>query len=347
MKHQHQHKHGLLLIQLGTPESPGVQDVRRYLRVFLSDKRVLDIPAFVRYVLLNLIILPFRSKRSAEAYQKIWTEQGSPLRTLSVSLKNKLQKSLAATHTVVLGMRYGEPSLKQAMKDLAHCESITVLPLYPQYASSSTGSSLEEVFTYFRTQTVIPSLRIIRDFYAHPAFIQAQAKQIQPYLNNSDYCLFSYHGLPERHIEKSGCKTVCLNNCPKPEGSNNGCYRAQCFESTRQLVETLGLNPAQYSTSFQSRLGKTPWIKPYTDEMLEQLAHQGIKRLVVACPAFVTDCLETLEEIGMQAKEQWLALGGESLTLVPCLNDEDHWVKALVDITAAAMPSNASWSTKY
>ncbi|NCT57664.1 MAG: ferrochelatase [Legionella sp.] len=334
MNHQHQRhqQHGLLLIQLGTPESPRVQDVRRYLRVFLSDKRVLDLPSWVRYVLLNFIILPFRSKRSAEAYQQIWTEQGSPLRTLSASLKNKLQKSLAATHTVALGMRYGEPSLEQAMKNLAHCDRITVLPLYPQYASSSTGSSLEEVLAYFSTQTVIPSLRIIRDFYAHPAFIQAQAKQIQPYLNNRDYCLFSYHGLPVRHIEKSGCKTVCLNACPKPEDSNTGCYRAQCFETTRQLVKTLGLNQDQYSTAFQSRLGKTPWIQPYTDEVLEQLASQGIKRLVVACPAFVTDCLETLEEIGMQAQEQWLALGGEALTLVPCLNDEDHWVKALSEV---------------
>lgn len=330
MKHQHQH--GLLLIQLGTPESLHVRDVRRYLRVFLSDKRVLDLPAWVRYALLNFIILPFRSKRSAEAYQQIWTEQGSPLRTLSTRLKNKLQKSLETTHTVVLGMRYGEPSLKQAMKDLAHCDSITVLPLYPQYASSSTGSSLEEVLTYFSTQTVIPSLHIIRDFYAHPAFIQAQAKQIQPHLNNNDYCLFSYHGLPVRHIEKSGCKAVCLTPCPKPKDSNTGCYRAQCYETTRQLVSTLGLNQDQYCTAFQSRLGKTPWIKPYTDEVLEQLANQGIKRLLVACPAFVTDCLETLEEIGMQAKEQWLALGGEAFTLVPCLNDEDHWVQAILEI---------------
>ncbi|MDF1683397.1 MAG: ferrochelatase [Legionellaceae bacterium] len=329
------HKHGLLLIQLGTPESPSTQDVRRYLREFLSDKRVLDLPALMRYALLNLIILPFRSKRSAEAYNKIWTEQGSPLRTLSLHLKNKLQVKLETTHHVVLGMRYGKPSLKQAMKDLAHCDSITVLPLYPQYASSSTGSSLEEVLAYFSTQTVVPSLRIIRDFYAHPAFIKAQAAQIKPFLdvdNHNDYCLFSYHGLPERHIEKAGCKNVCLDNCPKPEDSNTACYRAQCFETTRQLVEILGLVQEQYSTAFQSRLGKTPWIKPYTDEILEDLANKGVKRLIVACPAFVTDCLETLEEIGMEAQNTWLALGGEELTLVPCLNDEEHWVQALVEI---------------
>ena len=328
------HKRGLLLIQLGTPESPSVQHVRRYLRVFLSDKRVIDLPTLIRYALLNLIILPFRSKRSAAAYKKIWSDEGSPLRTLSINLKNKLQKNLETTHHVVLGMRYGEPSLRQAMKDLAHCDSITVLPLYPQYASSSSGSSLEEVLAYFSKQTVVPSLRIIRDFYAHPAFIRAQAEQIRPFLNldNNLYCLFSYHGLPVRHIEKSGCKNVCLENCPKPENSNTACYRAQCFETTRQLVETLELTQDQYSTAFQSRLGKTPWIKPYTDETLVELANKGIKRLVVACPAFVTDCLETLEEIGMQAQEQWLALGGEKLTLVPCLNDEEHWSQALIKI---------------
>lgn len=327
-------KHGLLLIQLGTPESTSIKHVRRYLRVFLSDKRVIDLPALIRYTLLNLVILPFRSKKSAEAYQSIWTNQGSPLRTISESLKSKLQQHLDASHIVVLGMRYGEPSLNQALRDLEHCDSITVLPLYPQYASSSSGSSLEEVLAYFSKQTVIPSLRIIRDFYAHPAFIKAQATQITPYLDNHDYCLFSYHGLPVRHIEKAGCKNVCLESCPKPENSNTACYRAQCFETTRQLAKALHLTENQCSTAFQSRLGKTPWIKPYTDEVLEELANKGIKRLVVACPAFVTDCLETLEEIGMQAREQWLALGGEELTLVPCLNDEDHWVDALVEISA-------------
>lgn len=330
-------KQGLLLIQLGTPKSYHVKDVRHYLRVFLSDKRVLDLPALIRYTLLYLIILPFRSKRSAQAYQRIWTDQGSPLRTISERFKNKLKRHLKTSHEVVLGMRYGEPSLKQALQDLAHCDSITVVPLYPQYASSSSGSSLEEVFTYLSTQTVIPSLRIIRDFYAHPAFIEAQATQIKPYLDlhNDNYCLFSYHGLPVRHLEKAGCKNICSENCPKIENSNTACYRAQCFETTRQLAEALKLAKNRYSTAFQSRLGKTPWIKPYTDEILEELANKGIKRLVVACPAFVTDCLETLEEIGMEAKEQWLKLGGEAFKLVPCLNDEKHWIEAFAKIIAS------------
>jgi protoporphyrin/coproporphyrin ferrochelatase len=326
-------KRGLLLIQLGTPESPSTKHVRRYLRVFLSDKRVIDLPAIIRHLLLNLVILPFRSKKSAEAYRSIWTEQGSPLRVISEALRSKLQERLNTSHKVVLGMRYGEPNLKQALIDLADCRSITVLPLYPQYASSTNGSSLEEVLQYFSKQAVMPSLHIIRDFYAHPAFIQAQATQIKPYLDTHDYCLFSYHGLPVRHIEKAGCKNVCLEKCPKPEDSNTACYRAQCFETTRQLTKALALTENQYSTAFQSRLGKTPWIKPYTDEILKELAEAGIKRLVITCPAFVTDCLETLEEIGMQAKAQWLALGGEGLTLVPCLNDEEHWVEALKKIT--------------
>jgi len=326
-------QHGLLLIQLGTPESPSIKHVRRYLRVFLSDERVIDLPALIRYTLLNFVILPFRSKHSAEAYQSIWTDQGSPLRSISESLKNKLQKKLETSHKVVLGMRYGEPSLKQALKDLSHCDRITVLPLYPQYASSSSGSSLEKVLAYFSKQTVIPSLRVIRDFYAHPAFIKAQAERIKPYLKKFDYCLFSYHGLPTRHIEKAGCKSVCLNPCPKPENSNTACYRAQCFETSRRLIEILRIDENKYSSAFQSRLGKTPWIKPYTDETLNTLASKGIKRLVIACPAFVTDCLETLEEIGMQAKDQWLALGGEELTLVPCLNDEEPWIQALMEIS--------------
>ena len=327
------HKRGLLLIQLGTPESPSVQHVRRYLRVFLSDKRVIDLPTLIRYALLNLIILPFRSKRSAAAYKKIWSDEGSPLRTLSINLKNKLKKNLETTHHVVLGMRYGEPSLRQAMKDLAHCDSITVLPLYPQYASSSSGSSLEEVLAYFSKQTVVPSLRIIRDFYAHPAFIHAQAARIRPYLTQAfDHCLFSYHGLPTRHLEKSGCERVCTDACPPPEDSNTACYRAQCFETSRMLAKTLGLDAHQYTTAFQSRLGKTPWIQPYTDDILNVLITNGVKKLVVTCPSFVTDCLETLEEIGIRAQQTWVSLGGTQLTLVPCLNDTDNWIMALKNI---------------
>jgi protoporphyrin/coproporphyrin ferrochelatase len=326
-------KKGILLIQLGTPDAPTVSRVRRYLRLFLSDKRVIDLPVLARYFLLYGVILPLRSKHSAKAYQAIWTDKGSPLRVLSISLKEKLQRKLESSHIVTLGMRYGEPSLKQALENLNTCDEVAILPLYPQYASSTNGSSIEVALNYFSKQDVIPSLHVIRDFYAHPAFIHAQAERIKPYLTDEfSHCLLSYHGLPMRHLKKTGCARVCTDACPPPEDSNTACYRAQCFETSRMLAKTLGLEAHQYTTAFQSRLGKTPWIQPYTDETLKILANQGIKKLVVACPSFVTDCLETLEEIGIRAQETWISLGGEQLTLVPCLNDEDDWIAALKNI---------------
>ncbi len=328
-------KKGILLIQLGTPDTSTVSSVRQYLRLFLSDRRVIDLPTPLRYALLYGIILPFRSRQTTKAYQAIWTNKGSPLRTLSVSLKEKLQEALKTTYVVALGMRYGEPSLMQALKELNSCDEITVLPLYPQYASSTNGSSIEIILKYLSKQEVMPSLRVVRDFYAHPAFIQAQAARIKPYLmDNTAHCLLSYHGLPVRHLEKTACPKVCTtaHPCPPPQNENTACYRAQCFETSRKLAEELGLKKTQYTTAFQSRLGRTPWIKPYSDEILTELAHQGVKKLVVACPSFVTDCLETLEEIGMRAKETWMSLGGETFTLVPCLNDEEAWVRALKKI---------------
>ena len=324
-------KKGLLLIQLGTPEAPTPSGVRHYLRLFLSDKRVITLPAPLRYLLLYLIILPTCSKRSAKAYQAIWTKKGSPLRVLTHQLANQLQNKLSTTHCVAEGMRYGEPSLKKALDSLAHCDEITILPLYPQYASSTTGSSIEAVFKYFKNKPVLPTLHIIRDFYAHPAFIKAQSMQLMPYIKKPfDHCLFSYHGLPVQHVQSTGCASICDNPCPEPNNKNSACYRAQCFETSRQLANRLGFNPNQYTTAFQSRLGKTPWIEPYTDTILEQLAQAGIKKLLVACPSFVTDCLETLEEIGIRAEKNWKALGGKTLTLVPCLNNEPHWVNALI-----------------
>ncbi|MCH9716380.1 MAG: ferrochelatase [Gammaproteobacteria bacterium] len=327
-------KKGLLLIQLGTPEASTPSSVRQYLRLFLSDKRVITLPAPLRYLLLYCIILPTRSKRSAKAYQAIWTDKGSPLRVLTHKLSNQLQNKLSTTHHVATGMRYGEPSLEKALDSLAHCDEITILPLYPQYASSTTGSSIEAVFKYFKNKPIFPTLHIIRDFYAHPAFVKAQSMQIMPYIKKSfDHCLFSYHGLPVQHIKATGCNAVCDNACPEPSNTNSACYRAQCFETSRLLANYLDLKPNQYTTAFQSRLGKTPWIEPYTDKILEQLAKAGVKDLLIACPSFVTDCLETLEEIGIEAEKNWQTLGGKTLTLIPCLNDEPHWVDALVEIT--------------
>lgn len=325
-------KKGLLIINLGTADNCDTASVRRYLAEFLSDKRVIDLPAIMRYALVYGAILPFRPKQSAKAYQAIWTEAGSPLLIHGRNLQTKLQETLGESWQVALGMRYGTPSIASALAELKTCKQLTILPLYPQYSSAATGSSLEKVLNLLSEQAAIPSLRLIRDFYEHPGFIDAQAALIQPLLADHDYLLFSYHGVPERHLSRTGCGQACAGSCPRLNEANQACYKGQCYGTTRALVNRLGLNDGQYGTAFQSRLGKTPWIKPYTDQVLVDLANQGIKRLAIACPSFVADCLETLEEIGIRAKEQWESLGGEQLTLIPCVNDQNLWVKGLVEI---------------
>lgn len=327
-------KQGLLLINLGTPDTPDVSSVRRYLLEFLSDYRVIRLPALLRYLLLYGIILPFRSPKSAHAYQSIWTENGSPLLHHSRQLATQLQRRLDKHCKVVLGMRYGNPSLKDALSELQGCEKITILPLYPQYSSAATGSTIEKILQMLSSQPILPSMNIIRDFHTHPQFIQAQVHLIAPFVDHHDYILFSYHGLPENHLTKEGCKSICANECLTTKSIQpSHCYRLQCFQTTDLIAKKLALNPVQYGTSFQSRLGKTPWIKPYTNEILKDLIDQGIKRLAIVCPSFVADCLETLEEIGQQTREQWLSLGGEQLSLIPCLNDNKHWTDAILAIT--------------
>ncbi len=328
-------KRGLLLINLGTPNSTNIADISRYLREFLTDKRVIDIPIILRYLLVYGFIVPFRSKKSAHAYKLIWTEQGSPLLYHSQNLVEALQELLGSQFKVTLGMRYGNPSIAHAIHDLNECDTITVLPLYPQYSSAATGSSFEEVMRIISAQEVIPSVHLIRDFYNHPDYISSQAQLLKTYFNNSDHLLFSYHGIPERQLHKSGCVTICPEICAPISVSNQACYRAQCYQTSFLLAQDLKLLPNQYSTAFQSRLGKIPWIKPYTDEVLVELANKGIKHLAIVCPSFTADCLETLEEIGMRAKEQWHQLGGEQFTLVPSLNSNEHWVKAIGNIVNA------------
>lgn len=325
-------KQGLLLINLGTPEQADVRAVRAYLREFLTDKRVIDLPAPVRYALVYALILPFRSKKSAHAYQSIWTEQGSPLLFNSQNTIKQLQNILGEKYTLALGMRYGNPSIATALECLKTCDKITILPLYPQYSSAATGSSIEEVLRIISLKEIIPSLTIIRDFYQHPSYIKAQSQIIQTHWQTDSHLLFSYHGIPERHIINSGCKSVCNTTCPPISEINNQCYKAQCHQTSSLLATALNLSLNQYSTAFQSRLGKTPWIKPYTDEILIELANKGITKLTIACPSFVADCLETLEEIGMRAKEQWIISGGEQFTLVPCMNDDPQWVQAISEI---------------
>lgn len=325
-------KKGLLLINLGTPDAPDARSVRRYLAEFLADYRVVNLPGVLRYILLYGIILPTRPRQSAKAYQAIWTKEGSPLYLESQNLVQKLKNSLRDEYQIALGMRYGNPTISGALDSLKDCNQLTILPLYPQYSSAATGSSLEACLNIIKKQNNIPSMRIIHEFYDHQAYIAAQAAVIKPYIEDIDHLLFSYHGLPENHLKQSGCETVCSESCPEINGNNAFCYRAQCFQTSRLLAKSLELKQAKFSSSFQSRLGRTPWIKPYTDKHLETIYASGVRKLAVACPSFVSDCLETLEEIAMQAKEQWLELGGESFTFIPCLNDNDQWIQALSQI---------------
>jgi ferrochelatase len=297
--------------------------VRRYLKEFLNDPRVIDLPAWIRWPLVNLLVIPLRYKKSAAAYQKIWHKQGSPLLFYSLKCKEALAAALGDEYQVELGMRYGQPSIASALEKLKGASSIDVIPLFPQYSSAATGSAVEKFMQLFATQWNIPELRIKKDFYAHAGFISAYAELIKNNIQNKsiDYILFSYHGLPERHIIKSTL-----------QANNDFCYRTQCLSTTDLLVKHLGLPSNQYSTSFQSRLGRTPWIKPYTDLVLPELREKGIKNLAVVCPSFVADCLETVEEIDIRAREQWLALGGSSFTFIPCLNDSPAWVDAIASM---------------
>ncbi len=328
---------GLLLINLGTPDAPTSRAVRRYLRQFLSDPRVLDINPIGRKLLLELIILPTRPRKSAHAYQKVWTERGSPLLYHSQDLVAGVQAGLGDTWKVVLGMRYGKPSIATALDELraAGVDRIVTLPLFPQYASSSTGSALEELFRRAGAAVNVPRLEIAPPFYDHPGFIEAFAAVGAPVLTElaPDHVLFSFHGLPERHMRASDeSGSHCLTSercCDAIVPANRNCYRAHCFATARALAARLGLDPGIWSVSFQSRLGRTPWIKPYTDHVLDELAAKGVKRLAVFCPAFVADCLETLEEIGLRARDQFRAAGGEELALVPSLNATSGWIDAV------------------
>ena len=329
---------GVLLLNLGTPDAPQSGPVRTYLREFLSDPRVIDINPVGRKLLLEAIILPLRPRKSAEAYRKVWTGQGSPLLVESVALTGRVREALGIP--VELGMRYGNPSVASALRKLLdqRVDQIAVAPLYPQYSSAATGSSLEEVFRQAGKLDVVPNLSTVPPFYADPGFIEAFALQGEPVLarERPDHVLFSFHGLPERHVRRTDPTGLhCLQSagcCDAIVDANRDCYRAQCFATARALAARLALPAGGWTVCFQSRLGRTPWIKPYTDLVLPELKARGVKRIAVFCPAFVADCLETLEEIGLRARDQWLGLGGESLALVPSLNASPAWVKALTTL---------------
>jgi ferrochelatase len=329
---------GLLLCNLGTPEHPCPASVRRYLRQFLSDPRVLDINPLGRWALLNLIILPLRARKSAAAYQKIWSGRGSPLLWHSEDLVAAVRERLGPDWVVELGMRYQNPSIASAIEKLrkAGAVRVVVFPLYPQYAVSSTGSTVAELLRVAARPWSPPALTFVEAFYDDPGFIDAFAAVGSPILKNErpDHVLMSFHGLPERHLRKTDSTgRHCLTQtdcCDRIGPKNRTCYRAQCFATARALAGRLALPEGSWSVSFQSRLGRARWIHPYTDFAISRLAAEGKKRVVVFCPAFVADCVETLEEIGIRASEQFVAAGGERLTLVPSLNATPAWADAVV-----------------
>ena len=329
-------KTGILLLNLGTPDSPTTADVRTYLTEFLNDPRVIDIPAIARFLLVNAIIVPFRSSKSAKLYQHIWTEKGSPLLENSLNLKAELQQVLGDDYQVELGMRYRNPNLTVALNNmrLSYVDKIIIIPLYPHYASSSSGSSVAKALEILSTWEVIPSVQFIGKFYEEPGYIDSMVDVTNKYnLKDYDYFLFSYHGLPERHIQKSsahyGDNSCCFGNCcDSIKPSNAYCYRAACFDTTRKMAKRLGLAEGTYSTSFQSRLDDK-WIKPYSDAVVAEKAKQGVKRMLVFSPAFVADCLETIYEIGVEYEEIFKHNGGEHLQLVESLNVNPVWVNTL------------------
>lgn len=332
-------KEAILLINLGTPDDPSPGKVGKYLTQFLNDKRVIDINPMGRFFLVNFIIVPFRSFRSSKLYKAIWTKEGSPLLTHSILLKNKLQQTVSKDVHVELAMRYQVPSIKTALENIREKNpgKIHIIPLYPQYASSSTGSTLEEVFDQIKNWEVIPNLNVISKFYDHPKFIEALVNEAKNYtLSNYDHIIFSYHGLPERQILKAsahyGNNTCKMDGCCNEiTNANRYCYRANCMETTRQLVKALYIPDGKYTSSFQSRLDNK-WLKPYSDKVIAELAQKGAKNILVFSPAFVADCLETVYEIGTEYQAIFKEHGGESVTLVKSLNSSDVWVNALKEI---------------
>ncbi len=337
---------GVLLAQLGTPASPAVADVRRYLREFLSDPRVIDLPGPARFLLVNAVIAPLRAPRSARAYRSIWSEAGSPLLVHSRAFASALARELGPAYRVELGMRYGAPRLSEALVRLtaSAVSRVVAFPLYPQAAESSSGSAIAAIRAAAARDSARPPLHFVPPFFAHTGFVEAAAAVARPALSaRVDHVLFSYHGLPERHVRRADPSGAhCLASpgcCDAPGAALAHCYRAQCFATTRALASALGLAPASVTTAFQSRLGRTPWIGPATDATLVELARRGVRRLAVLCPSFVADCLETLEEIGLRGRETFRAAGGEELALVPCVNASPEWVRGAAGLVRASAAS--------
>jgi ferrochelatase len=330
-------KRGLLLANLGTPDDPNPPAVGRYLNQFLMDKWVIDIPYLLRWILVKILIVPKRKYKSSAAYKQIWTSRGSPLLFNLKDLQVEVAKHFPGWKTAI-AMRYGSPSIESGIRELlaSGVEEIVVFSMYPQYAESSTRTMLEECERVLRGSGV--RLRFIKDYFDHPSFIAAYAEVCRTQMQGASpqHWLMSFHGLPERHIKRTDPTGAhCLiraDCCDKMVEANRDCYRAQSFATARLLAAELGLSRDQYTVSFQSRLGRTPWIKPFTDFVLPEFPSKGVKNLTVVCPSFTADCLETIEEIGIRASAIFREAGGEMMTRVPCLNASPLWAKAIADI---------------
>lgn len=329
-------KTAVLLINLGTPDELSAKAVRRYLREFLHDPRVIDLPIYLRWPLVNLFIVPFRYKKTTEAYSKIWETEGSPLLKHTKNIAEHLAEEIGDKYQVEFAMRYGKPSIKDTLKRFKHCKKLIVVPLFPQYSSAANGSAIEKLFLELKQSWNVPDIKIIHEFYHHPDFIKAYAENISNALREKciDLVLFSYHGLPERHINKSDCVSACdrENECPAIELKNHYCYRAQCYATTELIAKELNLPKHKYAVSFQSRLGRTPWIKPYTDILLADLAKKGHRNIAIVCPSFIADCLETLEEVNIRARDLWQELGGNEFTFIPCVNNSRAFIQSLTTL---------------
>lgn len=332
----HSHNKAFILMNLGSPDSTEIKDLKKYLTQFLMDEKVIDKPYILRNILVKGIIVPFRAKKSSEAYKSVWTNEGAPLVIISKQLQQAIQKNFE--EPVELVMRYGKPSSEEVLKKLhqqnKQLDEIILLPLYPHYAMSSYETAVEDIKMAHRKGNYSSHITTIKPFYNNADYIHALSESIRPYIQQDfDKILFSYHGIPERHVKKTDVTKVhCLkvdDCCHKPSAAHEFCYRHQTIATTELVVDALKIPKEKAEQTFQSRLGKDPWLLPFTAVRLTQLPNEGIKKLLVVCPAFVSDCLETLEEMAIQGKESFINSGGESFQLIPCMNTQPLWVNTI------------------
>lgn len=342
------HKTGILLVNLGTPDSPAPKDVFRYLNEFLTDGRVIDIPWLPRQLLVRGIIVPFRYRQSARSYKEIWTDQGSPLKVYGFGLRDALQKLLGNDYCVELAMRYQNPSIESVLDKMLQqdLQRLIVVPLFPHYASATTGSVNQKIMEILSKKQVVPEVTFVKQFPTHPSLINAFATIGKTYDPASyDHVLFSFHGLPKKHVTKCDKNNHCFqkeNCCNSFASHNDSCYSAQCHATAKAIAEALSLKEGTFSVSFQSRLGNDPWLEPFSSRVIEEFAKQGKKRVLVFCPAFVCDCLETVFEIEVENRLEFQKHGGETLTLVQGLNVHPVWVEGLKDIISDYLPARVS-----